>query len=62
MRTIFALLVVVYIVGIGVALSPTVRENWNGASASDFVARVVHALPAAMEWPATVYRSRVARD
>jgi hypothetical protein len=62
MRTIIAVIVIVYIVGIGVVLSPTVREKWNTAPTSDFVASVVQALPAAMAWPATLYRSRFGSD
>jgi len=61
MRMIIALIVIVYIVGIGVVLSPTVREKWNGASASDFVTSVVQALPAAMAWPASIFRSEFGR-
>jgi hypothetical protein len=60
MRTIIALIVIVYVVGIGVELSPTVREKWTKVSTSDFVVSIVRALPAAMAWPATVYRSRFA--
>ena len=58
MRMILALLVIVYIVGIGVVLSPIVREKWNGASASDFTTSIAQALPTAMAWPATLFQGR----
>jgi hypothetical protein len=46
---------IVYIVGIGVVLSPTVQSKWSGASASDFTTSVVQALPNAATWPARVF-------
>jgi Flp pilus assembly pilin Flp len=57
MRLLIALLVIVYIVGVGVTLSPTIKEKWNSAPASDLGASVVQALPDALAWPAKVYRS-----
>ena len=57
MRALIALIVIVYVVGIGVVLSPTIRGMWAGASASEFTTDIVHALPTAMAWPATVYRN-----
>jgi hypothetical protein len=61
MRLLIALLLLVYIVGIGVALSPTLRAKWGGASASDLVTSVAQALPDAVAWPATVYHSITGR-
>ena len=57
MRMIIALLAIVYIVGIGVVLSPTVQSKWTGASASDFTSSVMGALPYAAAWPVRVFRS-----
>ena len=57
MRTLIALVVVVYLVGIGVVLSPTIRTNWSSASASGLVASVAHELPNAVVWPARAFRS-----
>jgi hypothetical protein len=57
MRLLIALLVIVYLVGVGVTLSPTIREKWNSAPASDLSASVVQALPDALAWPARVFRS-----
>ena len=54
MRLFIALIVIIYLVGIGVELSPTIQAKWNGASASDLVTSVVHELPNAMAWPVRV--------
>jgi len=58
MRALIALMVIVYLVGVGVALSPTIRAKWNNALASDLAASVGQDLPYALMWPARVYRSR----
>ena len=47
MRLLIAFLVIVYLVGVGVELSPTVRDKWNTAPASELVASIGQALPAA---------------
>ncbi len=42
MRLLIALIVIIYLVGVGVILSPTVRSEWNSAPASvlaDYIAR-----------------------
>jgi hypothetical protein len=57
MRALIGLTVITYLVGVGVALSPTIGTKWNGASASDLVASVAQALPNAAAWPARAYRS-----
>jgi hypothetical protein len=57
MRALIALLLVIYLVGIGVALAPTIHAKWGGASASDLASSVVEALPDAAAWPARAYRS-----
>jgi hypothetical protein len=56
MRLFIALIVIIYLVGIGVELSPTIQAKWNGASASDLVTSVVQELPNAMAWPVRVFR------
>ncbi len=61
MRLLISFLVLIYIVGIGVALSPTVEGKWKDASASEFATSVAHALPDAVAWPATVYHSVTGR-
>jgi hypothetical protein len=54
MRCVLALIVIVYLVGVGVELSPTFSSAWH-SSASELIASVWRELPAALEWPATVY-------
>jgi hypothetical protein len=57
MRVLIALLVIVYLVGVGVALAPTIKANWSTGPASQFVESVATELPRALSWPATAYRS-----
>ena len=57
MRVLIGLAVIIYLVGVGVALSPTFGTKWNSASASDLAASVAQALPNAAAWPARAYRS-----
>jgi hypothetical protein len=61
MRALIALLVIVYLIGVGVVLAPTVKAKWNTASTSQFAASVAAEMPAALAWPAAVYRSTTAR-
>ena len=58
MRALIALIVIIYLVGVGVVLAPTVRSRWSTDTASDLAANVAQALPAALAWPAGVYRVR----
>jgi hypothetical protein len=57
MRVLIALLVIVYLVGVGVTLAPTIQANLSTAPTSQFVEKVVAELPRALSWPATAYRS-----
>jgi hypothetical protein len=57
MRLLISLVVIVYLVGVGVALSPTIRSNWNTASASGLAASVERELPNAVTWPAQAYHN-----
>jgi hypothetical protein len=57
MRGIILLLVIVYLVGVGVELAPTIQGKWNDATASQLTASIVDALPDALTWPAKAYRS-----
>ena len=61
MRAVIGLIVIVYLVGIGVVLAPTVRSRWSTDTDSDLAANVAQALPAALAWPAGVYRSVTGR-
>ncbi len=57
MRALIALIVIVYLVGVGVALSPTFRAEWNSGAASNLFASIGQALPNALAWPAGIYHS-----
>jgi hypothetical protein len=57
MRALIALLMIIYFVGVGVVLAPTIKANWSAASASEFVGSVAKELPGALSWPATAYRN-----
>ena len=57
MRTLIALIAIVYLVGVGVVLSPTVEAEWNSGTASNLFASIEQALPNALAWPAGIYRS-----
>ena len=55
MRLLLSFIVIAYLVGVGVCLSPTFREKWTNAPASELLASVGQALPSALAWPARVY-------
>ena len=57
MRAVIALIVIVYLVGVGVVLSPVIQAEWNSASGSNLAASVGQALPNALTWPAGLYHS-----
>jgi hypothetical protein len=52
MRVLIALLVIAYLVGVGVALAPTIKSNWSTGPASQFVESVATELPRALSWSA----------
>ena len=51
MRLILALLIIIYLVGVGVVLSPVVKSTWGSETASGFFASIGQALPDALAWP-----------
>lgn len=57
MRVIIAVIIIVYLVGVGVALAPEVRTSWNSVPASEMASIVGRSLPDALAWPARAYRS-----
>jgi hypothetical protein len=61
MGGILTLLVIVYLVGIGVVLAPTVQGEWNTGTASDFFGSILHELPVAAVWPVTLYHRMMDR-
>jgi hypothetical protein len=62
MGGILTLLVIVYLVGIGVVLAPTVQGKWNTGAASDFVGQILQELPVAAAWPVTLYHRMMDRS
>ncbi len=62
MRTLIALIVIVYLVGVGVTLSPTIATKWNSAPASELAASTAQSLPSALAWPATAYHNVMGRS
>ena len=51
MRLLLAIIVIIYLVGVGVVLSPIIRSTWNTEPASALADHVVQALPDALAWP-----------
>jgi hypothetical protein len=52
MRLLLAIIVIIYLIGVGVVLSPTIRSRWDSETASALADHVVQALPNALAWPA----------
>jgi hypothetical protein len=57
MRLLLALIIIIYLVGVGVVLSPVIRSEWNSEPASVLTDHIVQALPAALAWPARAARA-----
>src|SRR5271167_23638 len=57
MRLVLALIIIVYLVGVGVVLSPVVRSTWNAEPASALAQSVAQTLPDALAWPVRAARS-----
>ena len=55
MRIFVALVVIIYLVGVGVMLEPTISSKWNSGTASELFASVSHEIPGALAWPVTMY-------
>jgi hypothetical protein len=51
MRLLLSLIIIIYLIGVGVVLSPVIRSGWNSDPASVLTGHVVEALPAALAWP-----------
>jgi hypothetical protein len=51
MRFLLAIIVIIYLVGVGVVLSPTIRSTWDTETASALADHVIQALPSAFAWP-----------
>ena len=57
MRTLVALILIIYLVGVGVAIAPTMHDKWSSASAAELATSVAQALPGAAAWPARAFHS-----
>jgi hypothetical protein len=57
MRLLLAVIIIVYLVGVGVVLSPVVRSTWNSEPASVMADSIAQALPNALAWPVRAARS-----
>lgn len=57
MQLLLSLIVIIYLVGVGVVLSPTVRSTWNTEPASEVASSVAQELPNALAWPMRAARS-----
>ncbi len=55
MNALISLIVIIYLVGVGVVLSPVIEARWSSASAQDLAASVGEALPDALAWPVRFY-------
>ncbi len=55
MRSLIALIAIIYLVGVGVVLAPTINAKWNTATAAELSAGVSQQLPTALAWPVVVY-------
>ena len=60
MRLLIVLIALVYFIGIGVVLAPTIQAKWNTATASEFASSVSQSLPDALAWPARLFRGATA--
>jgi hypothetical protein len=57
MRLLLALIIIIYLVGVGVVLSPTVRSTWNSEPASALAQSIAQELPNALAWPVRAARA-----
>jgi hypothetical protein len=61
MRVVVAILLIVYLLGVGVDLAPSVWSGWNTGNGALMLGDVARALPHALTWPVAVYRSMSGR-
>ncbi len=61
MRMLLALLVVIYLIGVGVVLGLTVQSTWKTDPAARAASDVAQALPYALAWPARVFQRNADR-
>jgi hypothetical protein len=56
-RLFIVCILVIYLVGVGVALATAIGSKWSNATASDLAASVLQELPNALAWPLMAHRS-----
>jgi hypothetical protein len=56
-RIALSLLAIVYVVGVGVYLGPSIWAGWSSSNAGMMVENVSSALPDALAWPISAFRS-----
>ncbi len=57
MRVVIAILLIIYVIGVGVELAPSVWSGWSTGNGSLMLGAITRALPEALAWPVLVYRS-----
>jgi hypothetical protein len=55
MRLLIWLIIIVYLVGVGVVLEPSMAAKWSTAPASEMFAGMLAELPGALAWPVKAY-------
>ncbi len=55
MRSLIALILIVYLVGVGVVLAPTFQAKWSSGTPAELFNATMHDLPVALAWPARQY-------
>ena len=55
MFKIVGMLLTIYLIGVAVALAPTIQANWRTASMSLLGHKIAADLPKALGWPMTAY-------
>jgi hypothetical protein len=61
MRGFLAFVVIGYLVGVVVALSPTIQAKWSTSAAHDLTANILQALPDPVAWPLRVFHAITGR-
>jgi hypothetical protein len=61
MRSVLAVILITYLVGVGLILWPAAQSKWSVAPASDLSASIDRELPYALAWPVRVVHQLEAR-
>jgi hypothetical protein len=55
-RSLVGIILIVYLIGVGVELSPIFRTGWYSSTAAELSVNLLNAIPDAFAWPVHVYR------